>query len=121
VAETDPADRGTLDVRERAVQHIVVAATLQTAGVHRHGSGLGKLAGRELPRASVEVAGNHVRAAVDIAVEWGRPLPAVAAEASHQVHDALSAQSGLIVDRVTVHVATVIAPDGAGSSRKVVA
>jgi uncharacterized alkaline shock family protein YloU len=109
---TDPADRGRLEVRDRAVANIVVAAALQSPGVHRHGGGLGRLAGRDLPRANVDVAGDHVRAAVDIAVEWGRPLAAVAAATSRDIHEALSTQSGLTVDRVTVHVATVISPEG---------
>jgi uncharacterized alkaline shock family protein YloU len=101
------------------VQNIVVAAALQSAGVHRHGGGLGRLAGRDLPRASVDVAGDHVRANVDIAVQWGLPLAAVAAATQRQVHDALSLQSGLTVDGVTVHVATVIPPEQSGASGRV--
>jgi uncharacterized alkaline shock family protein YloU len=113
-ALADPADRGGLDVRDRAVQNIVVAAALQAPGVHRHGGGLGRLAGRDLPRASVDVAGNHVRAAVDIAVQWGCSLAVAAAATQRAVHDALSMQSGLAVDGVTVHVATVIPPEQSG-------
>jgi uncharacterized alkaline shock family protein YloU len=114
----DPADRGVLEVRDRAVATIVAAATLQSPGVHRHGTGLGRLAGRDLPRVDVDVAGDHVRAHVDIAVEWGRPLGVVAAATMRGVRDALSVQSGLTVDRVTVHVATVIPPEHSGVSRK---
>ena len=115
----DPADRGVLDVRDRAVANIVVAATLQSPGVHRHGTSLGRLAGRDLPRADVDVAGDHVSVHVDIAVEWGRPLGAVAAATRREVHDALTTQSGLSVDRVTVHVATVIAPEHTGTPGRV--
>jgi len=115
----DPADRGVLEVRDRAVANIVVAATLQSPGVHRHGTSLGRLAGRDLPRADVDVAGDHVRVHVDIAVEWGRPLGLVAAAARREVCDALAAQSGLSVDRVTVHVATVIPPEQTGTSGRV--
>jgi uncharacterized alkaline shock family protein YloU len=119
-ALADPAERGKLDVRDRAVQNIVVAATLQSPGVHRHGSSLGRLAGRDLPRASVDVAGDHVRADVDIAVEWGKPLSAVAEATRREIHDALSAQSGLTVDRIAVHIATVISPEESGTSGRVV-
>jgi uncharacterized alkaline shock family protein YloU len=114
----DPADRGGLDVRDRAVANIVIAAALRSPGVHRHGTGLGRLAGRDFPRADVDVAGDHVRAHVDIAVEWGRQLAAVAAATMHGVRDALSTQSGLTVDRVTVHVATVIPPAHSAASRR---
>ena len=116
----DPADRGVLDVRDRAVASIVVAATLQSPGVHRHRTGLGRLAGRELPRVDVDVAGDHVRAHVDIAVEWGRPLGSVTAATRREVRDALAVHSGLTVDRVTVHVASVIPPEHPGASRKAV-
>lgn len=112
----DPEGRGALNVRDRAVANIVVAATLRSPGVHRHSTGLGRLAGRDLPRAHVDVAGDHVRADVDIAVRWGLPLREVAATTMREVHDALSLQSGLTVDRVTVHVATVIPPENSGAS-----
>lgn len=115
----DPAERGTLEVRDRAVTNIVIAAALRCAGVHRHGTGLGKLAGRELPRAHVDVAGDHVRAGVDIAVQWGLRLGDVTAATRRAVHDALSTQSGLTVDGVTVHVATVIPPEQSGRSGRV--
>jgi uncharacterized alkaline shock family protein YloU len=119
VALPEPADRGVLDVRDRAVANIVVAATLQSPGVHRHGTSLGRLAGRDFPRADVDVAGDHVRVHVDIAVEWGRPLGLVAAAARREVCDALATQSGLSVDRVTVHVATVIPPEQTATSGRV--
>lgn len=118
-ALVDPADRGALEVRDRAVANIVVAAALRSPGVHRYGTNLGRLAGRDLPRANVDVAGDHVRADVDIAVQWGLSLHDVAAATMREVHDALSIQSGLTVDRVTVHVATVLAPEYSGVSGRV--
>ena len=115
--QSDPADRGRLTIRHRAVERITVAAALTTPGVHRHGSGLGRLAGRELPRVDVDLAGDHVRADVEVAVAWGRPLAATASAVRRDVTDALSAQGGLTVDDVTVHIASVIAPTDDSSGR----
>jgi uncharacterized alkaline shock family protein YloU len=112
-AATEPGGRGELDIRDRAVQSIVVAAALTSPDVHRHRSGPGRLPGRVLPRATVEVAGERVCADVEIAVGWGRPLGAVAAATGRHVRDALEGVSGLAVDRVTVHVGAVIPPGDA--------
>lgn len=116
--DADPAERGRLTVRQRAVERIAVTASLGADGVHRHGTGLGRLAGRELPRADVEVAGDHVRASVDVAAEWGRTLATVAANVRRDVAEALSTQAGLTVDGVTVHVAAVIAPGDGDTTRR---
>lgn len=109
-ALADPGARGRLDVKDRAVASMVVAAALNSPDVDRHGGGLGRLAGRDLPRVRVDVAGDHVAADVDIAVRWGRPLASVAAATAQRIHAALGSHGGLTVDRVGVHVATVIAP-----------
>lgn len=109
-APPDSGDAGRLEIRERAVQSIVVAAALTSPDVYRHRSGPGKLAGRALPRATVAVAGERVCADVEIAVGWGRPLSDVAAATRAHVRDALESVSGLAVDRVTVHVGAVVPP-----------
>ncbi|VEG50929.1 Protein of uncharacterised function (DUF322) [Mycolicibacterium aurum] len=113
-----PEERGRLTIRDRAVERMATAAALNAAGVHRHGSGLGRLAGRDLPRVDVGVAGDHVRADVEIAVAWGRPLADTAAAVRRDIVEALATHAGLVVDGVTVHVATVISPaDSSSSSR----
>lgn len=108
--DVDPGERGRLTVRNRAVERITEAAALHAPGVHRHGSGLGRLAGRELPRIDVDVAGDRVRADVEVAVEWGRPLADTAAAVRREIADALTHHGGLVVDGVRVHVAAVIPP-----------
>lgn len=114
----DPDQRGALTVRERAVQRIAVAACLGVAGVHRHGGGLGRLAGRDLPRAEVAVAGDHVRAVVEVAVDWGVSLAAVAQRVGHEVTAALADHAGLTVDGVAVHVAEILAPTSGGTAHQ---
>lgn len=107
----EPEARGRLTIRDRAVQSIATAATVAADGVHRHGNGLTRMTGRELPRVDTVVAGDHVRADVTIAVDWGRGLAETAAAVRHDVTAALETHSGLVVDGVTVHVAAIIAPD----------
>jgi uncharacterized alkaline shock family protein YloU len=112
VAEDDAgADRGQLTVRDRAVERIAYAAALEAAGVERSSHGLAKLAGRELPRVDVVVSGDRVRASVDIAAQWGRPLAETAAEVRDRVTRGLRDLGGLTVDGVTVHVRDVVSPE----------
>ncbi len=107
---TDPGDRGSLQVRDRAIEHLVEAAVLTTPGVRRHGRALSNLVGHDLPRVDAVVAGDHVRAAVQVAAEWGRPLAALSADARGRITTALRDHAGLAVDGVTVHVAAVLPP-----------
>jgi uncharacterized alkaline shock family protein YloU len=107
----EPGERGRLDIRDRAVEHLVAAATLTAPGVHRHGSGIGRLVGRELPRVTVDVAGDHVRATVEVAATWGQHLATVAAAVRDAITRTLATDGGLVVDGVTVHVAAIIEPD----------
>ena len=108
----DPGARGSLTIRDRAVERVAFAAALETDGVVRHRHGIGKLTGRELPRADIVMSGDHVRARIDIAVQWGRPLPGTAAEVRRRVTHGLATLSGLTVDGVDVHVHSVLPPDG---------
>jgi uncharacterized alkaline shock family protein YloU len=104
-------------IRQRAIERITLAAALGAPGVSKHGGGLGRLAGRDLPRVDVDVAGDHVRADVEIAIEWGRPLAATAIAVRRDVRRALADHSGLVVDGVTVHVAAIIPPPDPASNR----
>lgn len=112
----DPGARGSLTIRDKAVERVAFAAALEADGVLRYSHGIGKLTGREFPRADVVVAGDHVRASVEIAVRWGKPLSGTAAEVRRRVTHGLSELSGLTVDGVDVHVHSVVPPDGAGAA-----
>ena len=107
---TDPGDRGSLQVRGRAIEHLVEAAVLTTPGVRRHGKALSGLIGHDLPRVDAVVAGDHVRTAVEVAAEWGRPLATLSADARGRITTALRDHAGLAVGGVTVHVAAVLPP-----------
>lgn len=103
----DPGQRGSLIVRDRVVVSIATHAALEVPGVSRHASGLDRVTGRDLPRVQVHVRGDRVRAELDIAVEWPRPLAEVAAAVRSRVMDRLDALSGLRVDAVDVRVPTI--------------
>jgi uncharacterized alkaline shock family protein YloU len=113
----DAGERGSLTVRDRAVERLVIAAALDCDGVDRRSTGVDRITGRELPRADVVVSGDHVRAAVAVAVEWRRPLAETSSAVAQSVTHALATMSGLVVDGVDVHVATVL-PPGAGTPKR---
>lgn len=115
----DPyAGRGTVVVRDRAVQRIARAAAGEVAGVHEHGSRLGMIGGRSLPAVDVEVSDGQVRAQVELAVAWPRPCRAVAAGVRERVRWALSELAGLGVDTVDVTVTTILTPDQLPTPRR---
>jgi uncharacterized alkaline shock family protein YloU len=111
----DPGVRGRLSVRQRAVQQWARQAALAIDGVVQHRRGIDKMTGHELPKTDVVLAGDHVQASVDIAVEWGRPLAATALAVQSRVAETLTTMGGLHVDVVDVHVASVTASRDAGS------
>lgn len=101
----DAGARGTLVLRDRAVERIVEAAVLEVDGVLRHADTLEKVTGRSLPRVEVVVAGNRARASVEIATRWPASLADVATRTKDGVARALTELAGLTVDAVDVHVA----------------
>ncbi|MET0475674.1 MAG: Asp23/Gls24 family envelope stress response protein [Mycobacterium sp.] len=116
MVDDDPGTRGSLTVRNRAVERLSARAALETDGVQQFRRGVDKLTGRELPKISVVVSGDHVRASVEIAIEWGRPLAATTAAVRSRIAQALSTMGGLTVDGVDVHVAGVV-PETSATQR----
>ncbi len=104
----DPGARGHLVVRDRVAQRLAVHATRLTHGVHAHSAGLDKITGRELPRATVQLAGDRARVKVTIAVAWPQPAVEVGAAVQRNVIDALRTYAAVTVDRVDVAVDAVV-------------
>ena len=107
-AAVDPGDRGSLVVRDRVAQRVAVKAARDTPGVQPHAAGLGKLTGRTLPRARVEISATRVRAHLTIAVTWPRPLAEVGAAVQRNVTAALTESAGFQVDGVDVGIETIV-------------
>jgi uncharacterized alkaline shock family protein YloU len=106
--DDDPGGRGTLTVRHRAVEHLAARAAMETEGVQHFRRGIDKLTGREVPKTDVLLSGDHVRASIEIAVEWGRSLAGTAEAVQARITEVLSTMSGLTVDGVDVHVVGVV-------------
>ncbi|MEU0494575.1 Asp23/Gls24 family envelope stress response protein [Mycobacterium sp. NPDC006124] len=104
----DPGGRGDLVVRDKVAQRLAVHAARLTEGVHPHSAGLDKITGRELPRASVAVAGDRARVQVNIAVAWPESAVVVGAAVQRNVVAALKDYAALTVDRVDVAVDAVL-------------
>lgn len=115
----EPGDRGTLVIRDKVAQRLATKAALDTPGVEKHSAGLAKLTGRDLPRARVYIAGDHVRAHVDVAVEWPNSLPRVGDAVRTNVSSALSDYAGLNVDGVDVSIPSVVSPSGEDTGRNI--
>lgn len=115
----DPDDRGNLTVRDKVAQRLATKAALDTPGVEKHAAGLAKFTGRDLPRARVYIAGDRVRAHIDIAVEWPNSLPRVGDAVRRNVATALSDYAGLSVDGVDVSIPSVVFPTGADTGRNI--
>lgn len=106
--DDEPGARGSLTVHDRAVSRVAEYAAVDTDGVVRQSSGLGRMMGRDLPRVDSKVSGGRVRVKVAIATAWPRSVPAVSAAVRAGVAEQLQASTGLIVDRVDVVVDEVV-------------
>ena len=99
----DSGQRGRLEISSRAVERIAQVAAQQVGAVLRQPATFG----RGLPHATTQVAGQHVRLNLHIAVRWGRPLPETAAEVRSLVADNVTKLTGLVVDAVAVDIVAV--------------
>ncbi|MDQ2851377.1 MAG: Asp23/Gls24 family envelope stress response protein [Actinomycetota bacterium] len=117
--QQDPAQRGTLDVRTVAIQHIVERAASQVPGTVAHSAGLGKLLGKGYPSADIDVRGASTWIRLQIAVVWPTALEEVAARARDQVREHTTRLSGTDVRRVDVTVHVVAADQANDTTRRV--
>ncbi|NYD20516.1 Asp23/Gls24 family envelope stress response protein [Kineococcus aurantiacus] len=112
--------RGTLELKDRAVERIVQAAAGEVPGVagpHDDTSRVGNALGRSNPRVDCQVAGRRVRAEVHLTTLWPQPAARVAAAVRDHVADRLRTLADLEVDSVEVHVTKVVRPTTAGRRR----
>lgn len=110
-AVTDPGGRGTLIIKDRAVQRIAEAAALDVAGVvpaKQSTNTLNAALGRAYPRVDCDVAGGRVRAEVEIVGLWPVSAPQLGAQVRHAVTDQLHRLAGLRVDAVDVTIAKIV-------------
>jgi uncharacterized alkaline shock family protein YloU len=107
----DPGERGTLVIKDRAVQRIAEAAALQVPGVvpaAQSTGSIGAALGRAYPRVDCDVAGGRVRAEVEIVGLWPVPATQLGAQVRAAVTEQLEQLAGLRVDAVDVTIAKVV-------------
>jgi uncharacterized alkaline shock family protein YloU len=100
-------DRGRLEISPRAVERIAEATALEARGVLRKEATFG----RGLPAAKGQLAGQRVRLEVEVAVEWGYPLAALAAEIRGRIIRTVADLTGLRVDAASVDISAVELPE----------
>ncbi len=107
----DPGERGTLIIKDRAVQRIAQAAALSVTGVVPSAQSthtLNAALGRAYPRVDCEVAGGRVRAEVEVVGLWPTSAPQLGAQVRQAVTDQLQTLAGLRVDAVDVTIAKIV-------------
>lgn len=123
VIETEPADpgedRGTLDVRNKALQRIVERVALQLPGTVAQSSTLGRIAGTALPKADITAEGRAVRVKLDIAMIWPGNVSRVATAARDAVRQEGFRLSGIQIRSVDVTVHAVDPADVEDTGRRV--
>lgn len=108
-------DRGSLDVRAKAVEHIVANASLEVPGCVARPAGIQKLA-RSLPSASVTFRGSVAIAELHAAATWPCRAQELASTIRDTVRAEASRQSGLEISRLDVTLHVVPADEVAGTN-----
>lgn len=96
----EASERGTLDVRLKAIERVAELAALEVAGTVRHRGTLDKVSGGGYPKVEVRVHGRSARLKVQVACSWPAPVSHLA----ERVRVAVLDQTG---DLTGVHVASV--------------
>ena len=107
----EPGERGTLVIKDRAVQRIAEAAALSVAGVvpaAQSTNALNTALGRAYPRVDCEIAGGRVRAEVTVVGLWPSSAPRLGAQVRQTVTEQLEVLAGLRVDTVDVTIAKIV-------------
>ena len=107
-ADRPAEERGTLDVKSKAVTHIAERAAGEVEGTVTNATTVQKATGRGYPHASVRLDRNRAWVDLDVAVTWPAPVAKIAAQVRDTVSRRTTELSGLDVRRVdvTVHVVT---------------
>lgn len=106
-----PADqRGSLEVREKAIERIVEQAALGVAGTVRYSTRLDRIRRRRYPSASVAVERSRARVDLDIAAAWPCRAAEVVKETRDRVRSEATRLSGIDVASVDVRL-HVLGPD----------
>lgn len=107
----EPAERGTLDVKTKAIQHIAERAVRETPGTVVHHSALNKLVGGSSPKANIIMEGKRARVEVDVAAVWPCNVTEIATDVRDRVLSEAARLSGVDIRTVDVTIHMIDASD----------
>ncbi|WP_139977348.1 hypothetical protein [Nocardioides litoris] len=108
---TEPEQRGTLDVRVKALEHAVQRIVLDVPGTVRHRSTLRRLAGGGTPQASTTLRGGSARLEVQVSCAWPCDVTRVVTEVRDRVLVEAARLTGIDITTVDVTVEAVTPDD----------
>lgn len=111
-------ERGTLDIRTKAIQHVVERVVLDTPGTVAHRTTLGRLRGAYTPKAEITRQGNGARVQVDVACVWPCRVSAIAAAVRDGVRRETARMTGVALLSVDVTIHTLSESDLDQSERR---
>ncbi len=106
-----PDERGNLEVRVTAIEHVVERAALDTPGTVAHHTALGRLRGSNTPRADITMQGRSARVAVEVACVWPCRISEIATRVRDTVRAEAARITGVHIQSVDVTIYTVNAAD----------
>ena len=113
----DPPERGTLDVRLKAVERVAELAALEVAGTVRHQGALDRVAGGGYPKVTTRVHGRSARITVQVACSWPAPVARLAERVRVKVLSQTTSLTGVHVASVDVTVHPITTTDDDYSRR----
>ncbi|MDJ0358806.1 DUF6286 domain-containing protein [Rhodococcus sp. H29-C3] len=111
-ASTDTGGRGTLVIKERAIERVAVAAALAVPDVVRSVGGISRLTGRDLPRADASVGEYSVSINLYVSLTW----PCRIADVSEAVHTEVARTLDNIVGLPLYRLNVMVAATSAGEA-----
>lgn len=112
-------DRGTLDVRNKALQRIVEHIVRQVPGTVARRSALGRITGAALPKADITTEGRAARVKVEVAICWPGNISEVATTVRDTVLREAFRLSGIQIRSVDITVHAVDPADSDDTGRRV--
>lgn len=104
-------ERGSLDIRTKALQHVVERVVLETPGTVAHASTLGRIRGAYTPKAEITRQGRAARVAVDVACVWPCRVADIATAVRDGVRAEASRMTGVHLVSVDVTIRALSASD----------
>ncbi|MCH1866914.1 Asp23/Gls24 family envelope stress response protein [Nocardioides sp. CFH 31398] len=107
-AERAPEERGSLELKTKALAHLAQHAATEVSGTVRSGNAVRRTLGRDYPRASARMDGLQASIELDVAVRWPAPVADIAGRTRDLVLQRTRDLAGIDIRRVdvTVHVVT---------------